>query len=153
MTPLAVTDSTANLHPRPVATSLLLIGITVIAGLSIRFVPMGLPAPVVKFGGSALWAVMVYWTCSTLLPRLRLRWGVIVSALIATAVEFLKLYYVPWLDAFRHTLPGIILLGRIFNPLDIAVYWIAIAIAACLDAWLRRRPLRLHPGSSPPSRP
>jgi hypothetical protein len=91
---------------------------------------------------------MIYWLCSTLLPRLSLGWAVIISAIIGTAVEFLKLYNVPWLDAFRHTLPGIILLGRIFNPLDIAVYWIAIAIAACLDAWLRR-----PPGPSPRSRP
>jgi hypothetical protein len=44
-----------------------------------------------------------------------------------------KLYRVPWLDAFRLTLPGVILLGRYFSIRDIVAYWIAIALGAIID--------------------
>jgi len=44
---------------------------------------------------------------------------------------------VPWLDAFRLTLPDILLLGRIFSGWDILVYWVAIGVGALLDARVR----------------
>ena len=47
------------------------------------------------------------------------------------------MYDPPWLDAFRSTLPGIVLLGRIFNPWDIVVYWIAIILSAGFDVKMR----------------
>jgi hypothetical protein len=92
----------------------------------------------VKYGGSALWAAMIYWVCSTLLPSWPLLWSAMISGILGTAIEFLKLYNPPWLDAFRSSLPGILLLGRIFNPWDIVVYWIAIALGVGLDFELRR---------------
>jgi hypothetical protein len=123
---------------RPTATSLSIMLITVVSGLTIRSAHLGLPASVVKYGGSALWAAMIYWVCSTLLPSWRLLWSAMISGILGTAIEFLKLYNPPWLDAFRSSLPGILLLGRIFNPWDIVVYWIAIALGVGLDFELRR---------------
>ena len=46
------------------------------------------------------------------------------------------------LDAFRMTLPGILLLGRVFPVWDIAVYWSAIVVGAAIDARLRRPHLK-----------
>ena len=137
MTPFVISKAQPAVRQRPIAVSLALIILTIAAGLSVRFVPLGLPANVVKFGGSALWAVMIYWLSSTVLPSWRIARHILLSGVIGSAVEFLKLYDPAWLDAFRHTLPGIILLGRIFNPLDIAVYWVAIAVAAGLDIFVR----------------
>jgi len=110
---------------------------TVAAGLTVRFVPIGLPHLLVKYGGSMLWAVMIYWVVSTLLPSWRISALVLLSGVIATAVEFFKLYSSPAVDAFRLTLPGIILLGSIFSVWDIVAYWIAIAAAALIDHRLR----------------
>ena len=85
-----------------------------------------------------LWAVMIYWLVSAILRS----WGITTAAglsgLIATAVEFFKLYHAARVDAFRHTLPGIVLLGSIFSFRDIAAYWIAIALAAVLDSSVRQ---------------
>jgi hypothetical protein len=106
---------------------------TVAAGLTIRFARLGLPPEVVKWGGSTLWAVMIYWVVSTAFGSGRIVRNVILSGIIATAIEFLKLYDATWLDAFRRTLPGIILLGRIFTFRDIAAYWIAIVIVAVIE--------------------
>ena len=54
--------------------------------------------------------------------------------------EFFKLFHAPALDAFRLTLPGILLLGRIFSVWDIVAYWLAICIAALGDLAMRRVP-------------
>jgi hypothetical protein len=125
------------MRPRPLWISLALIGATVIAGLAIRFGRLGLPQVVAKYGGSALWALMIYWIVSTLLLRRRIPVCVLFAGLIATAVEFLKLYHTPALDSFRLTLPGILLLGRLFSPWDIVAYWVAVWAGALLDSRLR----------------
>ena len=131
-------DRTARMRNRPIVLSILLMLATIAAGLTIRFAHLGLPRSVVKYGGSMLWAVMIYWLVSTILASRRMALAAIVSALIAAAVEFFKLYHTPWFDNFRHTLPGIVLLGSIFSFRDIAAYWIAIVLATGLDSSLRR---------------
>ena len=127
----------APIAPRSAQLSAALMAATVLAGLLIRFAPLGLPYPLVKYGGSTLWALMLYWIVTTLLPSLRLPAAFLLAGTVATAVEFLKLYRTPPLDAFRLTLPGIILLGRFFSPRDIAAYWLAILCGALIDTRLR----------------
>jgi hypothetical protein len=125
--------------PRPLMLSLVLCFATIVAGIAVRFAPLGLPAGVVKYGGSMLWALMIYWIVSTVLGRCRLPTATLIAGLIATAVEFFKLYRSPGMDAFRLTLPGILVLGRYFSVWDIAAYWVAIGAGAWLDRGLRRR--------------
>jgi hypothetical protein len=115
-----------------------LIVLTMMAGLAVRFAHLGLPSWLVKYGGSALWAMMIYWLVSTVLQAWPVGRAAIVAGVIATLVEFLKLAHTPALDAFRRTLAGVLLLGRIFSFTDIAVYWVAIAVAAAIDLQLRR---------------
>jgi hypothetical protein len=126
--------------PRRFAYSLVLALLTIAAGLAVRFAPLGLPPFLVKYGGSMLWALMIYWICSTALATMRLPAVAAVSGVVATGVECIKLCHTPWLDAFRLTLPGVILLGRYFSLRDLAAYWIAIALGAYIDgSFLRRR--------------
>jgi len=117
--------------------TLALMVVTVAAGLTIRFAPLGLPPFIVKYGGSTMWALMAYWIVSTLLPSRRLLTVVLLTGTLATAVEFVKLYHSPILDAFRLTLPGIVLLGRFFSAWDIVAYWLAISVGALVDRGLR----------------
>ena len=81
---------------------------------------------------------MIYWIVSTLLGSSRLLTAALISGAIGTAVEFFKLYHSPGLDAFRLTLPGILLLGRYFSVRDIVAYWIAICAGAALDSCVLR---------------
>jgi hypothetical protein len=124
---------------RPILLSLGLMASTVAAGLTIRFAHLGLPASVAKYGGSMLWALMIYWVVSTVLPALRMLSAAILAGAVTTGVEFFKLYHAPALDAFRVTLPGVLLLGRFFSGWDILAYWIAIAAGAFMDSRIRRR--------------
>jgi hypothetical protein len=123
----------------------LLLG-TVAAGLAIRFLPLGLPLFAVKYGGSTLWALAIYWLVSALLPSWRFLATALLAGVLATAIEFLKLYHFPALDAFRHTLPGILLLGRFFSVWDIAAYWLAITAGALADRgiWPAERTWKQH---------
>jgi len=123
--------------PRPLTRSLALIFVTVVAGLIFRFIPLGLPSFVVKYAGSMLWALMIYWIVSTLFPWWHLLIVALISAFLTTAIELFKLYHSPGLDAFRLTLPGILLLGRFFSVRDIVAYWIAIFVGAFLDKRIR----------------
>jgi hypothetical protein len=120
--------------PRPDAQSIVLIVATMIAGITIRFAPLRLPHIVVKYGGSMLWALTIYWIVSALLPSLRPLVVALVSAVLVTTVEFFKLHHSPALDAFRLTIPGILLLGRVFSARDIVAYWIAIFIGVLADS-------------------
>jgi hypothetical protein len=108
-----------------------------VAGLSIRFVPLGLPPVIVKYGGSMLWALMIYWIGSTLLPSLRPLSVAFLSSMVATVIELIKLLHSPALDAFRLTLPGMLLLGRFFSAWDLVAYWFAILIGFLVDRRIR----------------
>lgn len=131
---------------RTYSLSLTLIVLTVAAGLAIRFAPLGLPPFIVKYGGSMLWALMIYWVASTFLPSRRILAAALLSGMLATAIEFIKLYHSPGLDAFRFTLPGILLLGRFFSVWDIVAYWLAICMGALVD--VRIRSIKARPRAS-----
>jgi len=118
---------------------LFLAAVTIGAGLVLRRVHLGLPVSVVKYGGSALWATMVYWIVAALRPAWRPAETGFVAAIVAALVEFFKLYHAPALDAFRRTLTGALLLGRYFSLLDVAVYCLAIALVAWIDGRAIRR--------------
>jgi len=124
--------------PRSIRVTTALLLVTIAGGLIIRFGPLGLPRFVVKYGGSVLWALMIYWIVSALLPRWRVVAVALLAGSLATSVEFLKLYHAAWLDSFRITLPGVLLLGRLFSAWDILAYWLAVTGGAVLDRYIRR---------------
>ncbi len=124
---------------RPRGGYIALLILTVVGGLVLRRVPLGLPYVVVKFGGSMLWAAMVYWIFAAIRPAAASVSVAINAALFAAAVEFFKLYHARVLDAFRRTVAGALLLGRFFSWWDLAAYLAAIALAAAIDTRLIRR--------------
>jgi hypothetical protein len=124
------------------AVYLLLAVATVISGLLARFAPLGLPGFVVKYGGSTLWAVMVYWVLVLVWPRSRPLVLASIAGGIALLVELQRLYHAAWLDAIRVSLPGILLLGRFFSVWDIVAYWLAIGAVVLFDELVIRRVVR-----------
>ena len=58
----------------------------------------------------------------------------------AVVVETSRLVHVPWLDAFRVTTAGALLLGRIFSPWNLVAYAAGIVFGVWIDrlAVLRR---------------
>ena len=132
--------SSNDLTPEPVPGPALIVRaglclLIMMSGLALRGFGfgLGLPAFVVKYGGSLLWAAMVFLLvamAASHLPRLTIA---LFSASIAVAVELFRLVHAPWLDAFRLTLAGALLLGRIFSPWNMLAYGVGIALAVGLD--------------------
>lgn len=83
---------------------------------------LGLPFPIVKYGGSMLWGAMVYFLVAAVLFKSPDRFNIVLAASIAVLVELSRLYHTPWLDAFRVTTAGALLLGRVFSVWNIAAY-------------------------------
>lgn len=108
--------------------------VTMVVGIVWRFVPVGLPPFLYKYGGSVLWAAMIYWVLAAVAPRSRPARLALAAAAIATAVEFFKLVHSPGLDAFRLTIVGKVVFGRFFYWSDFLAYYLAIALAAAVDA-------------------
>jgi hypothetical protein len=119
-------------------------------GIAWRNAPLHLPPFLYKYGGSVLWAALVYWLIAAILPRTGLATVVTAAGVIAALVEFSRLYRTPALDAFRVTLAGKLILGRIFSPRNIAAYWLAIAVSAALDWLATQNPTNLR--ASPTSK-
>jgi hypothetical protein len=105
------------------------------SGLALRrFGPgLGLPFPLVKYGGSILWGTMVFFLVAMAArgrPRQRIA---LISAAIAVCVELFRLVHTPWLDDFRLTTAGALLLGRVFSPWNMLAYGVGIGLGIGLD--------------------
>jgi hypothetical protein len=105
------------------------------AGLALRRFGLGLgiPAFIVKYGGSVLWGSMVFFLVAVARPRLSRLYIASISAVIAVGVELFRLVHTPWLDAFRLTLAGALLFGRIFSAWNIVAYGAGILLAWLVD--------------------
>ena len=107
----------------------------VISGLALRGFGfgLGLPAGIVKYSCSVLWAMMVFLLVAMAASRLSRPGIALIAASIAVGVELFRLIHPPWLDTFRLTLAGALLLGRLFSPWDMLAYGVGIVLAMLLD--------------------
>jgi hypothetical protein len=109
--------------------------VVIAAGLALRRfgLGLGLSPSVVKYGGSMLWGTMVFFLvaiCASGQPRWKIA---LISVSIAIGVELFRLVHTPWLDEFRLTTAGALLLGRVFSPWNILAYAAGIGLGMLLD--------------------
>jgi len=119
----------------------------IVCGLALRGwgFGLGLPAFVVKYGGSMLWGTMVFFLVAMAASHLSRPGIAAIAAVLAVGVELFRLVHFPWLDAFRLTLPGALLLGRIFSVWNMVAYGVGIGLGG--DARSSRH-FRPHRGSA-----
>ena len=123
-----------------------LASIAIACGLVWRLGRIPLPFFAYKYGVSMLWALAIYWLVCTAAPRWNVAMAAAAAALFSISIEFFKLYHSTAMDAFRLTLAGKLILGRVFSWKDIAAYVLAIVTAALLDNAL------LYPKAAKPSK-
>jgi hypothetical protein len=94
---------------------------------------LGISPSVVKYGGSMLWGTMGFFLAA--IPASgQPRWKIaLISASIAICVELFRLVHAPWLDEFRLTTAGALLLGRVFSPWNMLAYGVGIMLGMVLD--------------------
>ncbi len=137
----AIDDDKGERRSQTIVRILLCLSI-IACGLALRGFGfhLGLPAPIVKYGGSILWGTMVFFLVAIIASRRSRRHVALISALIAVCVELFRLVHFPWLDDFRMTLAGALLLGRIFSPWNMVAYGVGIGLGLLLDRFARMRP-------------
>jgi uncharacterized protein DUF2809 len=101
---------------------------------------VGLPAFIVKYGGSLLWGTMVFFLVGIAAAGWSRRTVASIALAIAVGVELFRLVHTPWPDAFRLTTAGALLLGRIFSLWNIVAYAAGILLGVALD----RLPLKIQ---------
>jgi len=111
--------------------SIAILAVTIPVGILWRH--LHLPFFAWKYGGSALWTVALYCFLAALAPRLRPATIALLSLLLSALVELSRLVHQPMLNAFRETIAGKLLLGRIFSLKDIAAYWLTVAVLFFID--------------------
>jgi len=113
-------------HSRPRGRTALLILAAIGAGLFLRsaWVPQGF---VSKYGGDALWALVVFFGWCLLLPTASTRLVAALAVATSAGVEFGQLYHAPWIDAVRATTLGRLVLGTTFAWGDLLAYLVGIA--------------------------
>ena len=118
----------------------LVLAIAVVAvGLLWRSSLVSMPEWLSKYGGDALWALMVFVGCGFLVPRASTLTLALLALTFAWAIEFSQLYHAPWIDAIRATLPGRLVLGSTFNWPDLPAYALGIGLGAWSEGLFRRR--------------
>ncbi len=107
----------------------------IVCGLALRrFGPgLGLPFFFVKYGGSVLWGTMVFFLIAMAAPARSPSAIALISATVAICVELFRLVHTPWLDDFRLTTLGALLIGRVFSPLNMLAYAAGIVSGMWLD--------------------
>ncbi len=90
---------------------------TIALGLASRRYPIAGNYP-----GDALWATLVFTLFVFLLPKRSLALHTSLTVTTAFCVEFSQLYQAPWINSIRHTLPGRLILGSGFDPIDLIAY-------------------------------
>jgi len=107
----------------------------IVCGLALRKfgLGLGLPFVLVKYGGSMLWGTMLLLLVAMAAPG-QSRWRMaLISALLAVCVELFRLVHTSWLDDFRLTTAGALLLGRVYSPWNMLAYGLGIALGVLLD--------------------
>ena len=83
---------------------------------------------VAKYGGDALWAMVVFLCFGIVFPRSSTVQIALAAVCFAWGVEFLQLYHAPWIDGIRSTRLGRLVLGSMFNSPDLLAYVVGVGL-------------------------
>ncbi|WP_283133187.1 DUF2809 domain-containing protein [Rhizohabitans arisaemae] len=108
---------------------------TLAAGLGIRAWTDG---PLAKYGGVALYTVLVYTLIILIRPRTRPRTTAAIALALSWAVEFAQLTPVPAALSAQSTLARLIL-GSTYHPPDLLAYALGALLALAVHAGVARR--------------
>jgi hypothetical protein len=112
---------------------ILLVIVVVIVGLPTRLAPQYMPAFMVRYGGDALWALLIYLLLRLMLPSASGR-QIAVLALAATwGIEISQLIQTDWLNAIRSVKPVGLILGYTFLWSDLLCYLVGIGAGVLFD--------------------
>lgn len=123
---------------------LLLIVLTVLAGLASRRFNSILPLWTTLYLGDALWALMVFFGFAFIFKRKSTLWVAVVAIVFSFSIEISQLYHAPWIDAIRQTRIGGLILGFGFLWSDLLCYTAGVVFGILVDLYLHKTKKRLQ---------
>ena len=128
------TEPCANTRSRPVYA--LAVALVVGLGLLWRSGQLPLSSFAAKYGGDALWALLVFCGFGFVFRRISTVRLFLISICFAWAIEFSQLYHAPWIDSIRSFRMGHLILGSTFNRPDLLAHVIGVALGAAVERLL-----------------
>src|ERR1043165_5727326 len=116
----------------------LAIAVVIGAGLLWRSQLLPLPPFFAKYGGDALWALMVFLASGFMFNRASILRVSLSALCLAWAVEFSQLYHAAWIDSMRATWIGRRVLGAGFNWPDLVAYAVGVAVGTVGECTIRK---------------
>lgn len=113
------------------------------AGLLLRSRFVSLPPFPTKYGGDALWALLVFFGFGFVFNKARIITLAWISLAFAWVIEFSQLYHAPWIDQIRALRIGHLILGSTFNWPDLPAYAVGIIVGIAFEACRLRLNRRL----------
>ena len=119
-------------------TYMLLLAVTVVAGLASRQFPDALPYWIQEFAGDTLWALMVFLLLGFIFKTKSSLWVSLVAIMFSVGIEISQLYHAPWIDALRAYRLGGLILGFGFLWSDLVCYTIGVGFGFVME-WVLKR--------------
>ena len=114
--------------------------LVILLGLASRHYHVAIFAPLGKYPGDALWALMVYLLIATFKPALPIAKVALSALIFAFGIEFSQLYQAEWIKAIRAYPLGHLVLGSYFGVYDLVAYTVGILFGClaevAIDVWL-----------------
>jgi hypothetical protein len=95
-----------------------------------------------KYGGDALWALLVFLGFGFLFPKTSTLRLALTALCFSWIVEFSQLYHAFLIDSVRATRMGGLILGSAFNLPDLFAYVLGVALGAIAEYFCFLRPHR-----------
>jgi len=113
-------------------------GIVIIAGCASRSsLSDSWPAFITEYAGDTLWTLMIFLGLGFLFPAMR-TWKIAAMALLFSyGVEISQLYQADWINSFRNTFLGAVILGSGFLWSDFVCYTVGCGIGVLGEVCLR----------------
>jgi hypothetical protein len=119
--------------------NIVLIIVVVASGLIWRSDFLPLPPFLKKYGGDALWALLVFYGFGLPLNRITTLRLAVISLCFAWTVEFSQLYHAPWIDSIRAMPIGHLVLGSTFNSPDLLAYGFGVGLGYLWELLMSRK--------------
>jgi hypothetical protein len=105
---------------------------TLVVGIGLLWRSGHLPLSsfIAKYGGDALWALLVFFGFGFVFRRVSTLRLFLISLCFAWAIEFSQMYHAHWIGSIRSTRIGHLILGSTFNSPDLLAYVVGVALGA-----------------------
>ncbi len=102
-------------------------------GLASRKFNDWLPAFIAEYSGDTIWALMVFFITGFIFSTYTTFRNAVIALMFSFAIEFSQLYQAEWINSFRHTKIGGLILGYGFLWSDLICYATGILIGILLE--------------------